>query len=304
VTALLAAAPATSAGASDRRGVVAVLAAAASWGSWSLFLRPTELPGTVTSPLLLFGVFVLSMPLLRLERRQPTWTRGTLAMLVLYAVLNATNVAAFFSAMSTTSVAVAVLTHSVAPVLVAVLAPFIEGTKSPRAIPAAVLALAGLTLVLEPWRPEARSGDVVLGAGLGLLSAMAYASAVFVLSRLVIRIGGVRAMGYHSLLACLFLLPFAGVSGLAQVDLLDVAILSAAAVLPGMLAGLAFVHGLTAIGAARTAVLSLFEPVVACCIGWLVFGERLGVLAIVGGVMVLGAGALVSGDRTRVRSAA
>jgi DME family drug/metabolite transporter len=98
------------------------------------------------------------------------------------------------------------------------------------------------------------------------------------------------------------LLPLAGLSGLRQVDGLDVALLAAASVLPGILAGLAFVHGLRAIGAARTAVLSLFEPVVACCVGWLVFGERLGPLALLGGAMVLGAGALVSGERTRVRS--
>lgn len=294
----------SSASASDRKGVVGVLAAAASWGSWSLFLRPTELPGTVTSPLLMFGVFLLSLPLLRLEPTTPRWDRGTVGMLFVYAALNATNVATFFSAMSTTSVAVAVLTHSVAPVLVAFFAPFVEGTKSPRAVPAALLALSGLGLVLEPWRPEARTGDVALGAALGLTSAFAYASAVFVLSRLATRIGGVRAMGYHSLLASMMLFPFAGLSGLRQVDGLDVALLATASVLPGILAGLAFVHGLRAIGAARTAVLSLFEPVVACCIGWLVFGERLGPLALLGGAMVLGAGALVSGERTQVRSRA
>ncbi len=287
----------------DRRGVLAVLAAAASWGSWSLFLRPTGLPGTVTSPLLMFGVFMLSLPLLRLEPMRPNWDRRTVAMLLAYAALNATNVASFFQAMSTTSVAVAVLTHSLAPVLVAFFAPFVDGTKSPRAIPAALLAVFGLALVLEPWRPEARTGDVGLGAGLGLLSAFAYASAVFMLSRLVVRIGSVRAMGYHSLLASMMLLPLAGLTGLRQVDGLDLALLAAASVLPGILAGLAFVHGLRAIGAARTAVLSLFEPVVACCIGWLAFGEHLGAPAVVGGAMVLGAGVLVSGTRARVASA-
>ncbi len=29
-----------------------VAAAAASWGTWSLFLRPTHLPANVTSPIL------------------------------------------------------------------------------------------------------------------------------------------------------------------------------------------------------------------------------------------------------------
>jgi drug/metabolite transporter (DMT)-like permease len=284
----------------DRTGVLAALAAAGSWGSWSLLLRPTGLPGTVTSPLLLFGVFALSIPLLRRDKTIPTWDRTTVVLLVVYSILNATNVTAFFSAMSTTSVAVAVLTHSVAPVLVSSLAPFVDGTKNPRALPAALLALSGLTLVLEPWRPEARTGDVLVGASLGLLSAVAYASAVFTLSRLAARIGGVRAMGYHSLLASLMLLPLAGAAGLARIDALDVALLTVASIGPGILAGLAFVHALQTIGSARTAVLSLIEPVIACCIGWLVWGERLGVLSVVGGALVLGAGVLVSGSRAPI----
>lgn len=280
-------------------GVLAVLLAAASWGSWSLFLRPTGLPGTVTAPLLLFGVFLASLPLIPRDPVKPTWNRAAVLALLAYAACNATNVVTFFSAMSTTSVAVAVLTHSVAPVLVAMAAPFVDGTRAPRAIPAALLALAGLTLVLAPWRAEARTGDVMLGALLGLTSAFAYATCVFMLRRLVTRIGAVRAMGYHSAIAAVLVLPFAG-AGLADVELRDLVPLGAAVILPGIIAGLAFVHGLKVLGAARTAVLALFEPVVACTIGWAVFGESLGSLAIVGGLMVVVSGALVAGDRSRM----
>lgn len=262
-----------------------------------MFLRPTGLPGTVTAPILLFGVFLLSLPLIPRDPIKPTWDRSAFCWLLAYAVCNATNVMTFFSAMSTTSVAVAVLTHSVAPVLVAIAAPFVEGTRAPRAMPAALLALGGLTLVLAPWRPEARTGDVMLGAALGLCSALAYATCVFMLGRLAARVGAVRAMGYHSGIAALLVLPFAG-ARLAEVEASDLVPLGAAVVLPGILAGLAFVHGLQILGAARTAVLALFEPVVACTIGWAVFGESLGSLAIAGGLMVVVAGALVAGDRS------
>jgi drug/metabolite transporter (DMT)-like permease len=281
----------------DLSGVAGVLLAAASWGSWSLFLRPTGLPGTVTAPLLLFGVFLVSLPLTARDPIRPTWDRRTLLLLLAYAATNATNVAAFFSAMSTTSVAVAVLTHSVAPVLVAVAAPFVDRTRSPRAVPSAILALAGLVLVLAPWRPEARTGNVLLGAALGLASAFAYAACVFMLGRLVPKVGAVRAMGYHSGIAALLVLPFAG-RALADVEPSDLVPLALAVLVPGMFAGLAFVHGLRILGSARTAVLALLEPVVACTIGWAVFGEPLGGLAIVGGAMVVVSGALVAGERS------
>jgi DME family drug/metabolite transporter len=277
-------------------GILGVLLAAASWGSWSLFLRPTGLPGVVTAPLLLFGVFFASLPLISRDPVKPVWNRTSFFWLGAYAACNAVNVMAYFSAMSITSVAVAVLTHSVAPVLVAVAAPFVERTRAPRAIPAAFLALAGLTLVLAPWRAEARTGDVALGAALGLVSAFAYATCVFMLGQLVTRIGAVRAMGYHSAIAGALVLPLAG-AGLGDVELRDLVPLGAAVILPGIVAGLAFVHGLKILGAARTAVLALFEPMVACAIGWAVFGESLGALALLGGAMVIASGALVAGDR-------
>jgi drug/metabolite transporter (DMT)-like permease len=277
--------------------VLGVLVAAASWGSWSVFLRPTGLPGVVTAPLLLFGVFTLSLPLIARDPTKPTWDRQTLVWLVAYAACNATNIVTFFSAMSTTSVAVAVLTHSVAPVLVAVAAPVVDGTRSPRAIPSALIALAGLVLVLAPWRPEARTGDVALGAALGLASALAYATCVFMLGKLVPRVGAVRAMGYHSGIAALLVLPFAG-ARLFDVEGRDLVPIAGAVALPGVIAGLTFTHGLRVLGPARAAVLALFEPVVACTIGWAVFGEPLGALAIVGGLMVVGAGAMVAGERS------
>jgi DME family drug/metabolite transporter len=278
-------------------GVIGVLVAAASWGAWSLFLRPTGLPGVVTAPLLLFGVCLASLPLVARDPVRPVWDRVTVLWLFAYAACNATNVMTFFSAMSTTSLAVAVLTHSLAPVLVAVAAPFVDGTRAPRAVPAALLAVAGLVLVLAPWRAEARTGDVALGTALGLTSAIAYATCVFLLGKLMPRIGAARAMGYHSGIAALLLIPFAG-ARIFEVEASDLVPLASAVVLPGVIAGLAFMHGLKVLGPARTAVLALFEPVVACTIGWAVFGEPLGALAVLGGGMVVGAGAMVAGDRS------
>ena len=270
-----------------------ILAAAASWGTWSIFLRPTGLAPTVTAPLLLLGVFVFSLPLLRFDGVTPRWDRATWLMLGAYALLDAINVGTFFAAMSVTSVAVAVLTHSVAPVLVALAAPAIAKRPAPRALPAAVLAVGGLVLLLRPWEPEALTGAVALGAGLGLASALAYASLVFVVGRLAPRLGPARTMGYHALGSALLLAPLA-ISGLHEVELSDVGLLALAALLPGVLAGVAFVRGLEAVGAAKAAVLAFLEPVVACGVGWAVFGEALPPIAWLGAALVLSAGVLVS----------
>src|SRR5678815_2603652 len=91
---------------------------------------------------------------------------------------DAVNVLAFFGAMTTTTVAIAVLTHYAAPILIALAAPRVEGTRTRGALPAALVALGGLVIVLEPWRSG--SDGALLGAALGLTSAVAYMGNVFV----------------------------------------------------------------------------------------------------------------------------
>lgn len=284
--------------------LLSVVLAACMWGCWSLLLRPTGLSGAVTAPILLAGVALTSAPMaLREVRSRPIrWSRPIVTALVLYAVADAVNVGTFFRAMVTTSVAVAVLTHSVAPVLVALLAPAIEGTKSKRAPAAALMAMAGLVLVLEPWRGTEVDASLVLGALLGLASAVGYATTVFAARRLSVSTGPATALCAHSVLASLLLLPLA-LPELDAIEAGDWVYLGLAILLPGTLAGVLFIRALPVIGSARAAVLALLEPLVACLVGWAAFGERLGALGAAGGAMVLLAAAYVATEETAVAEA-
>ena len=278
-----------------------VVLAASLWGSWSIFLRPTGLSGAVTAPVLLLGVALITAPMAwrELAARPVVWTRPLLGALLAYALADAVNVGTFFRAMVTTTVAVAVLTHSVAPVLVSLLAPMIEGTRSSRAPLAAIVAVLGLVLVLEPWRGAALDASLLLGAALGLASAVGYAVSVFAARRLGAGVGPGTALSSHAFLSALLLLPLAAPE-LSTIELGDLGWLLLAILLPGVVAGFFFVRALTVIGSARAAVLALLEPLVACVVGFFAFGERLGSLGAVGGVMVLGAAAYVALERPSV----
>lgn len=277
------------------RGVSQVALAATLWGAWSLFLRPTGLPGIATAPCVLVVVAVSALALVRLESAAPRWDRTTAGLLVLYALLQAVNVGTFFAAMETTTIAIAVLTHCTAPVIVALLAPRIEGTRVRGGALAAIVALAGLTLVLRPW--ERLDGGVLAGAALGLTSALAYASLVFTVQPLAARIGIGRATSYHSALAAMILLPFAA-PHLGAVEASDALLLVLGGLLPGTLSAYLFVDGLRRIGSARAAVLSLLEPLVAVLVGWLAWEEPLAPIAALGAALVLGAALWVArGER-------
>lgn len=277
------------------RAIAMVVLAASLWGSWSLFLRPTGLSGAVTAPLLLLGVALTTAPFAwrELTSRPVQWTRPVLGALFAYALADAVNVGTFFRAMVTTTVAVAVLTHSVAPVLVSLLSPYVEGTRSRRAPIAALISIGGLVLVLEPWRDASLDASLIVGALLGLASAVGYAVSVFSARRLSAGVGPGTALSTHAFLSALFLLPLAAPE-LDTIELSDLGWIALAVALPGTVAGFAFVRALAVIGSARAAVLALLEPLVACIVGFLAFGERLGPLGAVGGAMVLGAAAYVA----------
>lgn len=267
-----------------------VTLAAASWGTWSLVLRPTQLPATVTSPIVFLVMGLAALPL-ALRGPRTVWDRTTIGLIAANTVFDGLNLVTFFAALQYTTVAIAVLSHYVAPILVALAAPRVDGVVARGARPAAVVALAGLVIILEPWRSPAEGA--VLGAALGLASAVCYAGNVFTVRRIAARIGAARALSYHALLAGVALAPLA----LGRADALTaerIGLLAAGAITIGALSGVVFTVGLLRIGTARAAVLAFIEPVVAVALGVLVWGEPLRPLAVVGGALVLGAGIQVA----------
>ncbi|HEX8111073.1 MAG TPA: hypothetical protein VF516_25260, partial [Kofleriaceae bacterium] len=146
-------------------GSALVAVAAASWGTWSLFLRPTGLPATVTAPII-FGVIGLVTLPVALRAPRVAWDRTTVGLVAANAAFDALNIVAYFSAIRLTTIEIAVLTHYVAPILIALAAPRIDGVVTPGAGVAAGVALTGLVVILEPW--HAPADGAVLGAALGL----------------------------------------------------------------------------------------------------------------------------------------
>ena len=271
-------------------GVAMVVCAAASWGTWSLFLRPTHLPATVTTPIIFLVMGLASLPL-ALRGPRMVWDRTTIGLLVANAAFDALNVMAFFAAMMHTTVAIAVLSHYLAPILVALAARRVDGVAARGAGTAAVVALAGLVIILEPWR--APSEGALLGAALGAASAVCYAGNVFTVRRVAARIGASRALAYHALIAAAAMSPLL-VGHLGELTAPRLGLLVAGAATIGAGSGIVFAVGLLRIGSARAAVLTFIEPIVAVAVGATVWGEPLHPLAGVGGALVLGAGLQVA----------
>ena len=280
-------------------GYALVVAAALSWGTWpwifSVVYGPGEppIPRELGTLVIMATVTFAPLPLLVRDRVRAHRTARDWLFVVWLGVADAANVALFVGAYARTTVAIAVLTHSLAPLFVALVSPFLLG-EAPRlrTFAAVLVALAGLLVVLSPWKEALRPGDV-MGALFGAGSAVFYASNVVVSKRLAGKFSATELMVYHGLVAlpCLALLVPRG--AFAHVPLAPLAKLVLAGLGPGALAGLAFTWGLRRVPATHAATLALLEPVCAVVLGVLVLGQALAGTGVLGVGLVVGAAVVV-----------
>lgn len=283
-----------------------VALAAVAWGTWSLVLRPAGVDPRWSSALMLAVVTVATAPLLLRKAARgplegpPRAAREWWAIAAL-GVFDAANAGLFFAAMARTTVAVAVLSHYLAPLLLAVVAPRVLGTRpQPSAVPLALLALVGLSLVLDPLRGLAPSA--VLGAALGAGSAVFYAANVLVTKRLGPRFSSEEQLVYHSVVSAGILAGIALATHAPLPPAAGVARIAVASVVIGAGAGLAFLYGLRHVPAEHAGMLTFLEPLTAVVVAIVAFGERPSRAALLGALLVVVAGALSVRARAAPRS--
>lgn len=278
-------------------GYAMVAIAASSWGLWPLVLRRAEsfggLDPSLESLVVMIALTIASGPLLvrdRVRVRAPM--RAWLAVGWL-GIADALNVVLFFRAYQTTSVAVAVVTHYLAPLFVALAAPLFLSEKARLRTWATTFAgFVGLVVLLRPWAADRRAGDL-LGAALGAGSAVFYASNVIVNKRLTAVFSGSELMLFHGFVAVPLLALFVPHEAWSHVDGRGLAWLCLGAVGPGATAGLLFVWGLRRVPASHASTLTLLEPLVAVVIAAAVLHETVTVTSMLGGAIILVSAALV-----------
>lgn len=292
------------------RGSLAIAGAATLWGLWSLFFKHAE-RAAVGTPLTAraeaLAIFlVMALVLLPLAVRDlwraPRRTRAQWASVLAIGVCDALNLLCFLTAMQLTTVAVAVLTHYLAPLLVAACAPLV--VREPwraRTLGAVVLGSIGLTLLLQPWSTTWQGADGhahAVGAALGAVSALFFAASVLTQKRLVAHFSPWELSAFPkpaSVVVLALALPSAAALDVGAVSW---ALLCIGALVCGALPCVLFFVGLATTSASRASILTLCEPLVAVLVGVLLWREPLGVVGAIGVAAILGAAAWIArGDR-------
>ena len=273
------------------KSFVMVALGAALWGCWSLFLRPAGFSGPQSAFL---SLLFMSLPAPFLLRREAFRDRRAVLAMGVLSLADAANAALFFGAIQRGPVAVAVLTHYLAPLLIALAAPLLIGERrSMRALLGAPLTLGGLALLLGASPQGFAHPQTALLGGASALFFMANVLAIKEAGRAFTPLA-ISAL--HAPVSALVLV--AVFQGEVLPPALDTRVLwvGGGALLCGLVGNSVFTVGLRHVPASAASALTYLEPLTAAVLGWAVFGETLGPRSLVGGAIVLAAGVWVASE--------
>lgn len=161
-----------------------------------------------------------------------------------------------------------------------------------------VLSYGGMALVfVSTLQISQAPANIVVGSGLVFASAVTYTAYIIGSGRVIPRIGTTRFTGYASSVACGFVIAqfFAlnRVEALilpAEVYWLALAMAVVSTVLPIWL----LAEGIRRIGSNQTSMISAIGPVLTIFFGWLLLGETVTLVQVIGSALVLAGVLLVS----------
>jgi drug/metabolite transporter, DME family len=221
----------------------------------------------------------------KLPRGRAAWTR-----IVVLGLLAAEFQATYFAAVARTGVSLAtLLTIGASPVLV-LLAEAVTGRRrlTPKVVATAVLALAGLGLLVGVPADGLDLTQMLTGGGFALLAATGFATMTLVAARPVEGLDELVSTGVGFTLGAVALAPLAVAGGLSfTVTPASIALLLALGIGPTALGYAAYFRGLRTSAAGTAALMALLEPLVGTALAVLILGERLGAAGWVGAALLI-----------------
>lgn len=195
-----------------------------------------------------------------------------------------------FEAYQFTSIANATLSYYFAPVFVVILSPFLLKEKvTPIKIGCILAALGGMFLIVGVGGGEGKNH--VIGIGYGLAAAVLYAGVV-ILNKYLKGLSGLETTLIQISAATAVLLPYILLTeaiSVFQIDTRSAVFLIIMGLIHTGLAYLLYFTGMNKLKAQTVAVLSYTDPISAILMSALFLGEKLTLLQILGGVLILGA---------------
>jgi drug/metabolite transporter (DMT)-like permease len=214
--------------------------------------------------------------------------------LILFGILQAGTMLTFFISLLKGSVSIAVLLLYTAPVYITLLSPWLLKERSTKkGIIALVLSIIGILLIVDPQKLDFTQYPVGIVAGIA--SGIIYAFQIMTSKYASSTYSGYTQAFWSFPVAMMILLPF----GIAPFDIVleNLGYLILLAIFPTILAVSLYFNGLKKVKTYSASILGLIEPVSAVILSVLLLHEQISALEMIGGALILAAGALVTTEK-------
>ena len=285
-------------------GIAYILASGLAFGTMPIFARLAYRAGLDPASLLLlrFAIAAICMWAIFLCKRLPfPRGRGLALLLGMGAVGYAGQAFCYFTAITMASAGLVSLLLYLYPALVTLLARVVfRHPLSGLQVGAVAIALAGSALTVG------RAGDgKPLGIALGLLAALIYSCYILIGSRIP---AGISPTASTAVITSAAALTYAGAALVRGLRLPATPTgwmaVAGVAVVSTVLAILFFFEGMKRVGPVRASVYSTVEPMFTLFLAALLLGERVTVLRLAGGALILAAVVLLAREELRSPAAA
>jgi len=271
-----------------------IVAAMLVWSTWGLVVRWSGQPPAVVL-FVTSAVASITVPAV-LKLRGELDLSGVLGawhLFVALALASLVNNLTYFYALGNTTVSNAVFAHYTAPVLVAVMAPFLIAERIQRiTLISLPLAAAGMAFIVASGGGLRIGGEHAAGIAAGAASGVAYALLIIFSRRLSQMLMHHKAVVVILWITTALTAPVA-LPGVLALDVRTALLLAATGVIHSTLAPLLYYSALRSVIAQHAAILGYIEPLAAVPLAFFVLAESPGPLALFGGVLILASGYLV-----------
>ncbi|MBP7652484.1 DMT family transporter [Candidatus Dependentiae bacterium] len=214
-------------------------------------------------------------------------------ILLVVGLMSTVNSITFFYSIRMTTIANALMTHYMTPVIVAVSAPIILKEKFTFiTMISLVIAITGLLLIIDVRNLRFESSDFI-GSLLGLISAFAYAAVILIGRNFKTNINPFVYIISQSFTALIFM-SFLTKYSFWKFDGVSLALLTTFGLFNIAGAAYLFYKSLTKITASSVSIIGYIEPVGAILISVIYLNEPLTVQTIIGGILILSSAAIIN----------
>ena len=195
-----------------------------------------------------------------------------------------------FQAYSYTTVSVATLSYYFAPVIVTVVCPFLFKEKmTAKQVICFAMSTIGLAMIIGVGETD-KSGNNLIGIAFGLGAAVFYATVVLI-NKFIKGVTGIHRTFFQFIAAIVVLVPYVFCTGGT-----DLTMLTGIGVGSLLIVGLVhtgvnyclYFTSLKELKGHESAILSYIDPLVAVLVSVLILGEKMTIMQVTGGILILG----------------